>query len=73
MEPLVSDHAGPPIYLTKHLDTAGLNAYEADITALQTECAALASVVARPDKIEAITACLRGVLADIDRARAEGR
>jgi hypothetical protein len=69
MEPLVSDHAGPPVYLTRHLDRAGLDAYEREIAALLGACPTLATRVARPEKIETIGACLQGVLADVARAR----
>jgi hypothetical protein len=72
MEPLVSDHAGPPVYLTRHLDRAALDAYERDVAALLVECPTLAGQVDRPDKIEMIALCLRGVLADIAEAGGRG-
>ena len=69
MEPLVSDHVGPPVYLTKHLDAAGLDAYEADIAALLARCPALEPRVTDPAMVRLIATCLRGVLADIALAR----
>ena len=69
MEPLVSDHAGPPVYLTDHLDGAALDAYGRDIFALLDGCAALAGRVGRADKVRAIAACLRNVLIDVAWAR----
>ena len=65
LEPLVGDQAGPPIYLTRHLDRAGLDAYEQDIAALLAECPALSQRVRHPRKVDTIAACLRGVLDDI--------
>jgi hypothetical protein len=65
MEPLVSDRAGPPIYLTAHLDAAGLEAYRQDIAALLAACPQLIEAVGRPERVERIARCLRGVLADI--------
>lgn len=69
MEPLVSDHVGPPVYLTKHLDATDLDAYEADITALLARCPALEPRVGDPARVLLIATCLRGVLADIALAR----
>ncbi len=69
MEPLVSDHAGPPVYLTDHLDRDELDAYERDISALLAQCPSLAEEVGRPDKVATTASCLRGVLGDIARAR----
>ncbi len=68
LEPLISDHAGDPIYLTQHFDRRGLEAYEQEITALLGECSALADHVTRRDKVETIVTCLRGAQADVMRA-----
>jgi hypothetical protein len=65
MEPLVSDRAGPPIYLTAHLDAAALEAYRQDIAALLAECPQLIEAVGQRDRVKRIARCLRGVLADI--------
>src|SRR5262249_44162130 len=71
LEPLVSDHPAPPVYLTRRLDPAGLDAYEQDIRALLAACPALARQVARSNKVEQVAACLHGVLGDIALARGQ--
>ncbi|MGH2534815.1 MAG: hypothetical protein ACRDJW_21355 [Thermomicrobiales bacterium] len=70
MEPLVSDHAGEPVYLIDHMDSAALDRYETALREVQADALRLVDAVAAPERVRKIARCIDGVMRDIDRARA---
>jgi len=69
LEPLVSDHAGEPIYLTRYLDPASMARYGAELLKVQSQARALMGSVGAPGRIAKIVRCIDGVMQDIDYAR----
>ena len=68
MEPLVSDKPGPPVYLTRRLQTDQLRNYGQELDAVRDEFRKLASSVPRKEKVEKIIRCLDRVLEDVATA-----
>jgi hypothetical protein len=60
LEPLVSDRAGPPIYLTARLSQSQREAYSQRLASIRTDLRKLAPAVARKDKITRILRCIEG-------------
>jgi hypothetical protein len=65
LEPLVSDHPGPPIYLADRLGDAQLNAYGQEMVSIRTKLEKLSARMLRRDKIENIVTCINGCLKDL--------
>lgn len=70
MEPLVSDHAGPPVYLLEHMDRAALDRYAAELRAVREMATGLLGAVGNGDRLRLVVRCLDGALADVDATRA---
>jgi hypothetical protein len=60
LEPLVSDRAGPPIYLTARLSQSQREAYSQRLASIRTDLRKLAPAVARKDKITRILRSIEG-------------
>jgi hypothetical protein len=65
MEPLVSGHAGPAVYLSKRLTAEQRAAYAADLKGVRTQFEKLKAGVRRGARIGKILRCLDHVLADV--------
>jgi hypothetical protein len=60
LEPLVSNRAGPPIYLTERRSQSQREAYSRRLESIKEDLRKLAPAVARKDKIASILRCLEG-------------
>jgi hypothetical protein len=60
LEPLVSNRAGPPIYLTGRLSHSQREAYNRRRESIKEDLRKLAPAVARKDKIASILRCIEG-------------
>ncbi len=60
LEPLVSNRAGPPIYLTERLSQSQREAYGQRLESIKGDLRKLAPAVARKDKIMRILRCVEG-------------
>lgn len=69
MEPLVSDHAGDPVYLLDHMDVAALQRYEIELRAIRDIARDLVESVRARDRLERIVRCIDGTLSDVACAR----
>ena len=65
LEPLVSDHSGPAIYLSEHLNRAQRAAYQADLESIRAGFQKLIADVPAKEKVNLILRCLDNALADI--------
>jgi hypothetical protein len=65
MEPLVSGHPGPPIYLSERLTSSQRVAYAKELTALKARAEGLAVEIPRKDKMKKIIRSVEFVLKDI--------
>jgi hypothetical protein len=65
LEPLVSDHAGPPIYLSEHMQADGLARYERELHELARLAASLTNDVGRPERVATVRRCIARTLDDI--------
>lgn len=65
MEPLVSDHPGPPVYLRERLNAEQRKAYGTDLAALKSRADQLLADVPRKDKMNKIIRCIQSVQTDL--------
>lgn len=72
MEPLVSDRPGPPVYLTKRLNSRQRAAYAEDLKGIQARFEKLLPDVPQKDKMRTIIGCLVNARKDAEVAAAKG-
>jgi hypothetical protein len=66
IEPLVEDHPGPPVYITKQL-TAGQRAqYRDNLKAILADLEKLAPEVPEKNRVRKISRCLKNVIGDLE-------
>jgi hypothetical protein len=64
LEPLVSDHAGEPVYLLNHMAPTALERYVGEMRRVQDAARELVGFVGDRDRVEAIIRCIDGALHD---------
>ena len=69
LEPLESSQAGPPVYLTQHMDTDGLARYTGELRELHALAASLAGDVGNTARIATVARCIVRALDDCAAAR----
>jgi hypothetical protein len=65
LEPLVSNHPGPPIYLSDRIYDSQRKAYGQEMVSIKGRLEKLSSRVSRRDKINNIITCIDGCLEDL--------
>lgn len=65
IEPLVEDHPGPPIYITKQLSAEQRGQYRDELNAILTDVQKLAPGVPEKARVQKISRCLENVIADL--------
>ena len=65
IEPLVEDHPGPPIYITKQLSAEQRSQYRDDLKAILTDARKLAPGVPDKLRVQKISRCLENAIADL--------
>ncbi|HKW97529.1 MAG TPA: hypothetical protein VJN43_07330 [Bryobacteraceae bacterium] len=68
IEPLVEDHPGPPVYITRRLTAAERGRYRDDLKSIEADLKNLAADVPEKTKLEKISRCLTNAMHDIDLA-----
>ncbi len=65
IEPLVEDHAGPPVYITKQLTAVQRAQYRDDLKAISVDLRKLAPSIPEANRVQKILRCLDNALGDI--------
>jgi hypothetical protein len=68
IEPLMEDHAGPPVYITKPLTAEQRAAYRDDLTSISADLRKLAPSIPEANRVQKILRCLDNALGDLARA-----
>jgi len=65
IEPLVEDHAGPPVYITKRLNADERRQYRDEMTSIAADLRKLSPNVPEKTRIQKISRCVENVIADL--------
>jgi hypothetical protein len=68
MEPLVEDHAGPPVYITLRLNREQRTQYRDDLSAIAADLRTLFPDVSEKIRSSKILRCVENVIADLNNA-----
>jgi hypothetical protein len=68
IEPLVEDHPGPPVYLTRRLTSAQRALYRADLKSIAADLRKLAPEIPEKSRVQKISRCLENVLRDLSES-----
>jgi len=66
IEPLMEDHPGPPIYLSKQLTAKQRAQYRGDLQSISTDLRKLASDIPDKKRVQKISRCLDNALSDLE-------
>jgi hypothetical protein len=68
IEPLVEDHAGPPVYITKRLNREQRTQYRDDLSVIAADLRTLFPAVPEKIRTSKILRCVENVIADLNNA-----
>ena len=68
IEPLVEDHPGPPVYITKQLNAGQRAEYRNELTSISTDLRRLAPDVPEKTRVAKIARCLEHAIGDLSGA-----
>jgi hypothetical protein len=66
IEPLVEDHPGPPVYITKQLTSGQRTQYCSDLKSIAMDLRKLAPDIAEKTRVQKISRCLDHALSDLE-------
>jgi hypothetical protein len=66
VEPLMEDHPGPPVYITKQLTAAQRAQYRDDLESVAAAMSELAPKIPAKERVQKISRCLDHALSDLD-------
>jgi len=68
IEPLVEDHPGPPVYITKQLNADRRAGYRGDLNSVSADLRKLAPDVPKKNRVQNILRCLDHAIGDLSEA-----
>jgi len=66
IEPLVEDHAGPPVYITRQLNAGQRNEYRNDLKSIAADLRKLAPDIPEKTRMQKISRCIEDAIADVE-------
>jgi hypothetical protein len=72
IEPLVEDHPGPPVYLTKQLTAEQKIQYRNDLKSISVDLKKLSQDIPDKSRVQKISQCLTNAISDVETALSSG-